>query len=82
MHGLMREGRSQNLLSTLPGITVEAAMFDNGPEFKGSLEREHPFMTFCEQTGLRHYVTKLYRAQTNGKVETFFKILNKEFFLT
>jgi hypothetical protein len=62
------------------GFEFEAVMSDNGPEFKGSLEREHPFETFCEQIGLRHIVTKPYHPQTNGKVEAFFRILKKEFF--
>jgi len=62
------------------GFEFEAVMSDNGPEFKGSLEREHPFETFCEHIGLRHILTRPYRPQTNGKVEAFFRILKKEFF--
>ncbi len=62
------------------GFEFEALISDNGHEFKGSLEREHPFETFCQQIGLRHYTTRPYRPQTNGKVEAFFRILKKEFF--
>jgi transposase InsO family protein len=62
------------------GFEFEAVMSDNGPEFKGSLEREHPFETFCEQIGIRHIATRPYRPQTNGKVEAFFRIFKKEFF--
>ena len=62
------------------GFEFDSVLSDNDPAFKGSLEREHPFETFCEQIGLRHYLTRPYRPQTNGKVEAFFKILKKEFF--
>jgi transposase InsO family protein len=62
------------------GFEFERILSDNGPEFKGSLEREHPFETICQQIGLRHSVTRPYRPQTNGKVEAFFRILKKEFF--
>lgn len=58
----------------------EAVLSDNGPEFRGSLEREHPFETFCQQIGLKHRFTRPYRPQTNGKIEAFFRILKKEFF--
>lgn len=58
----------------------EAVLSDNGPEFKGSLERKHPFATFCQHIGLKHRFTKPYRPQTNGKVEAFFRILKTEFF--
>jgi hypothetical protein len=62
------------------GFEFEEVMSDNGPEFKGSLEREHPFETFCVQTGIMHRLTRPYRPQTNGKVEAFFRILKREFF--
>lgn len=62
------------------GFEYEAVMSDNGPEFRGSLDREHPFEAFCLQIGLKHYLTRPYRPQTNGKVEAFFRILKKEFF--
>ena len=60
------------------GFEYEAVISDNGPEFRGSLDREHPFETFCLQIGLKHYMTRPYRPQTNGKVEAFFRILIKE----
>src|SRR4030067_1636949 len=64
------------------GCEYDAVMSENDPAFKGSLEREHPFGTFCLQLGLRHYTTRPYRPQTNGKVEAFFRIIKKEFFRT
>jgi transposase InsO family protein len=53
---------------------------DNGPEFKGSLEREHLFEMMCSQLEIKHICTKPYRPQTNGKVEAFWKIIKNEFF--
>jgi len=50
-------------------------MSDNGPEFKGTLDREHPFETMCSELDIRHIYTKPYRPQTNGKVEAFWKII-------
>jgi transposase InsO family protein len=55
-------------------------MSDNGPEFRGTLERERPFETMCQELGIKHLYTKPYRPQTNGKIEAFFKILKGEFF--
>ena len=55
-------------------------MSDNGPEFKGTLEREHHFETMCSALDIKHIYTKPYRPQTNGKIEAFWKILKNEFF--
>jgi len=58
----------------------EKVLSDNGPEFKGSLNREHPFEMMCDQLGIKHICTRPYRPQTNGKVEAFWKIIKNEFF--
>ena len=52
----------------------------NGPECKGTLEKEHPFETLCTELGIKHIYTRPYRPQTNGKIEAFFKIIKREFF--
>ena len=54
-------------------------MSDNGTEFKGSLAREHPFETMCQELGIKHINTKPYRPQTNGKIEAFWRIIKREF---
>ncbi len=54
-------------------------MSDNGPEFKGKLEKEHPFELMCDQLGIKHIYTQPYRPQTNGKIEAFWRIIKKEF---
>jgi transposase InsO family protein len=72
--------RALNLLRQIYGFEFERVISGNGPEFKGSLEREHPFETLCEQIGLKHNTTRPYSPRTNGKVKAFSKILKKEFF--
>jgi len=57
-----------------------AVMSDNGGEFRGTLEREHPFESMCHELGIKHVLTQPYRPQTNGKIEAFWKIIKNEFF--
>src|SRR4030065_347726 len=64
----------------VPGELAHIDLTKLPKEFRGSLDREYPFETFCLQIGLKHYLTRPYRPQTNGKVEAFFRILEKEFF--
>jgi transposase InsO family protein len=34
----------------------------------------------CHELGIKHIYTQPYRPQTNGKIETFWRILKGEFF--
>jgi transposase len=72
--------RSLSWFKQIYNFEFEAVMSDNGPEFKGTLDREHPFETMCSELGIRHIYTKPYRPQTNGKIEAFWKIIKNEFF--
>jgi transposase InsO family protein len=72
--------RSLSWFKQIYNFQYDAIMSDNGPEFKGTLEREHPFETMCNELGIKHIYTRPYRPQTNGKIEAFWKILKKEFF--
>ena len=72
--------RSLSWFKQIYNFEFEAVMSDNGPEFKGSLDREHPFETMCSELGIKHIYTKPYRPQTNGKIEAFWKIIKNEFF--
>lgn len=72
--------RSLSWFKQVYNFQFDAIMSDNGTEFKGTLEREHPFETMCTELGIRHIYTKPYRPQTNGKVEAFWRILKREFF--
>ncbi len=73
--------RSLSWFKQLYNFEFEMVMSDNGPEFKGSLERDHPFEMFCKEIDIKHIYTKPYRPQTNGKIEAFNKIAKNEFFL-
>jgi hypothetical protein len=72
--------RSLSWFKQIYNFEFEAVMSDNGPEFKGTLAREHPFETMCQELGIKHRYTRPYRPQTNGKIEAFFRILKDEFF--
>ena len=73
--------RSLSWFRQIYNFQFDAIMSDNGPEFKGSLEREHPFETMCQELGIKHIYTRPYRPQTNGKIEAFWRILKREFFM-
>jgi len=72
--------RSLSWFRQIYNFEYKNIMSDNGPEFRGSIEREHPFEVMCEELGIKHKYTKVQRPQTNGKIEAFFKIAKKEFF--
>ncbi len=72
--------RSLSWFKRVYNFEFEAILSDNGSEFRGTLEREHPFETMCRELGIKHRYTRPYRPQTNGKIEAFFRILKNEFF--
>ena len=72
--------RSLSWFKQIYNFEFESIMSDNGTEFRGSIQREHPFETMCNELGIKHIYTKPYRPQTNGKIEAFWKIIKNEFF--
>ena len=72
--------RSLSWFKQIYNFEFEALMSDNGPEFKGKSNKEHPFEMMCNELGIEHKYTRPYRPQTNGKIEAFWKIIKKEFF--
>ncbi len=72
--------RSLSWFKQIYNFEFKTIMSDNGTEFKGSIQREHPFETMCQELSIRHICTKPYRPQTNGKIEAFWRIIQKEFF--
>ena len=72
--------RSLSWFKQIYNFEYDQVMSDNGPEFRGSTQREHPFETFCNEIGIKHIYTRPYRPQTNGKIEAFNKIIKREFF--
>ena len=72
--------RSLSWFKQVYNFEYERVLSDNGAEFCGSLEKEHPFEVMCSELGIKHKTTRPYRPQTNGKIEAFWKIIKKEFF--
>ena len=72
--------RALSWFKQIYNFEFESVMSDNGGEFKGTLEREHPFETVCDELGIKHILTPPYHPQSNGKIEAFWKILKNEFF--
>jgi len=70
--------RSLSWFKQIYNFEFASLMSDNGPEFRGTLDREHPFETMCQELGIKHIYTKPYRPQTNGKIEAFWKIMKNE----
>ena len=71
--------RSLSWFKQIYNFEFETIMSDNGPEFKGKLKYEHPFETMCNELGIKHIYTRPYRPKTNGKIESFCKIIKNEF---
>jgi len=70
--------RSLSWFKQIYNFEFECLMSDNGAEFKGN--SEHPFEMLCDQLGIKHIYTRPYRPQTNGKIEAFWRITQREFF--
>jgi transposase InsO family protein len=52
------------------GVTVQRLLTDNGSCYCSA-----PFAAACAEQGVRHWRTRPYRPQTNGKAEAFVKIV-------
>lgn len=70
-------------LKTRYGVDIEAAMTDNGAEFgsgrKAKNKNTHPFEALLQEMQIRHFYTRPYKPQTNGKIERFWKLLREDF---
>jgi transposase InsO family protein len=58
-------------------------MTDNGKEFTTHHEvskPKHSFEIMLNKLNVKHIYTKIRRPQTNGKIERFWQIFEKEFF--
>lgn len=67
-------GRALNFFYRNYGICFERILSDNGSEFVG---KEFGFL--CSQLSIIHSKTPPYKPQSNGKIEAFWKIFNREF---
>lgn len=48
------------------GVTIKRLITDNGTAYRSRL-----FARACQALGIKHFFTRLYRLQTNGKAERF-----------
>lgn len=65
------------------GIVFKKVLSDNGKEFTYHTEngrKYHSFEVMMRKIGIKHSYTRVYRPQTNGKVERFFKTLDMELY--
>ena len=64
------------------GVRPERVMTDNGVEFTAftsqKAKKTHFFETMLNIVGIQHLYTRPYHPQTNGKVERFWKIVDRE----
>lgn len=60
------------------GLTVQAILTDNGPEFCGT--QNHPFELYLALNDIEHRRTKVRTPRTNGFIERFNRTVLNEFF--
>ena len=61
------------------GVRPAAVMTDNGAEFKNATNpAKHPFERMLMELECKHYYTKPYKPQPNGKIERFWRTLYED----
>lgn len=66
------------LLQDRYGVKPKAIMTDNGSEYKGANVLTHPFERLLSLLEVKHYYTKPYKPQSNGKIERFWRTLYED----
>lgn len=86
--GLFRGATTENSIALLKSSIAsygkpKSVMTDHGPQYyanKGSiLQANTPFRIALDALGIKHYVARVNRPQTNGKVERFFLTYKTEY---
>ena len=86
--GLFRRASAENSIALLKASIAnygkpKCVMTDHGSQYyanKGStLQKNTSFRIVLDALGIKHYVARVNRPQTNGKVERFFLTYKKEF---
>ena len=86
--GLFRGATAENSIALLKSSIAsygkpKSVMTDHGPQYyanKGSiLQANTPFRIALDALGIKHYVARVNRPQTNGKVERFFLTYKTEY---
>lgn len=70
-----------NMLNDHYKIKFEEILSDNGPEFgsKSNKKKEnHPFEMLLQELEIKHIYTRIYKPQTNGKIERFWRTLEDD----
>lgn len=65
------------------GIRFRAVLTDNGKEFTTHIHPARPYHSFEKEMarlGIIHKYTRIFRPQTNGKVERWWRIFEEQFF--
>lgn len=65
------------------GMTIKKLLSDNGKEFTThhiAARSKHSFEMMLEKLNIIHKYTRVFRPQTNGKIERFWRIFNEHFF--
>jgi putative transposase len=87
-HGIFRQASSEHTIALLKaGIASygkpRSVMTDHGPQYYANhprAQQEHTqFRITLDALGIRHYVARVNRPQTNGKVERFFLTYKQEY---
>lgn len=85
--GLFHRATAENSIALLKaGISgygkPKCVMTDHGPQYyanKGSLQSNTQYRIALDALGIKHYVARINRPQTNGKVERFFLSYKTEY---
>lgn len=85
--GLFHRATTENSIALLKaGISgygkPKCVMTDHGPQYyanKGSLQSNTQYRIALDALGIKHYVARINRPQTNGKVERFFLSYKTEY---
>ena len=73
--------KSLNILNDHYKIKFKEIMSDNGVEFGSrnfKSKEDHPFERLLQELEIKHRYTQLYKPQTNGKVERFWRTLEED----
>lgn len=67
------------ILEDMYGVRAKAVLTDNGAEFKNETNPiKHPFERMLIMLESKHYYTKPYKPQLNGKIERFWRTLYED----
>lgn len=87
-YGVFKRSTTENCLALLKAGMLaygkpKAVMTDNGTQYHtnhpNATQEKHQFRIALDALGIKHYLTRFSRPQTNGKVERFFRTYKEEY---